>query len=279
MRKKPDVAIIIGSMKCGTTSLFDYLSLHPEICPSKPKEPEFFSEKQNHKKHVKSYWDLWPTFEKQRHSVLLEGSTGYTKQPYESNVAHKIYKTKINPYFIYIIRNPYDRIESHATHRNKTINIFNKRIQENMIDITKYYYQIRFYERYFSKSQIKVLTLEQLQEEPDKCLNDLFDFLNIQRIEIKHKNIHSNKTRGTSKKPLKAIIKNPKLKFAKKFYDKSPKSAKKIIKGFEKSLATFSDPNVKLSKTERDYIHEMLYDDMISLQKNYGIDVARWGFR
>ena len=32
-------AIIIGAMKSGTSSLFHYLSQHPNVCPSKPKEP------------------------------------------------------------------------------------------------------------------------------------------------------------------------------------------------------------------------------------------------
>ena len=36
-------ALIIGAMKCGTTSLFYYLSQHPEICSCREKEPEFFT--------------------------------------------------------------------------------------------------------------------------------------------------------------------------------------------------------------------------------------------
>ena len=37
---KPDhFAFIIGAMKSGTTSLFEILSQHPQVCPSKIKEP------------------------------------------------------------------------------------------------------------------------------------------------------------------------------------------------------------------------------------------------
>jgi hypothetical protein len=36
-------AIIAGSNKCGTTSLFHYLSDHPQICPSRRKELLFFA--------------------------------------------------------------------------------------------------------------------------------------------------------------------------------------------------------------------------------------------
>jgi len=34
--------VIIGAMKCGTTSLHHYLNLHPEISMSKQKELDFF---------------------------------------------------------------------------------------------------------------------------------------------------------------------------------------------------------------------------------------------
>ena len=35
--------LIIGAMKCGTTSLHDYLGKHPDIFVSKVKEIHFFS--------------------------------------------------------------------------------------------------------------------------------------------------------------------------------------------------------------------------------------------
>ena len=42
--------IIVGGLKCGTTSIHHYLGLHPEIHMSKPKELNFFVEELN--------WDL-----------------------------------------------------------------------------------------------------------------------------------------------------------------------------------------------------------------------------
>ena len=35
--------LIIGAQKCGTTSLYNYLSYHPDIIGSKPKEVDYFS--------------------------------------------------------------------------------------------------------------------------------------------------------------------------------------------------------------------------------------------
>ena len=52
--KKPNL-IIIGAMKSGTTSLHNYLNLHPEIYMSKKKETDFFSKylKSNIDKYLK----------------------------------------------------------------------------------------------------------------------------------------------------------------------------------------------------------------------------------
>src|SRR3954454_2741624 len=42
--------VVIGGLKCGTTSLHHYLNLHPQIEMSRPKELNFFVEELN--------WDL-----------------------------------------------------------------------------------------------------------------------------------------------------------------------------------------------------------------------------
>ena len=34
---------IIGAMKCGTTSLFDFLTSHPDVCAPRNKEPHYFT--------------------------------------------------------------------------------------------------------------------------------------------------------------------------------------------------------------------------------------------
>jgi hypothetical protein len=83
-------AIIIGAMKCGTSSLYSYLQNHPEICPAIIKEPEFFSENQGHGVQVDNYNDLW-SFDCSVHKYTLEALTGYTKYPLEPNVPKNIF--------------------------------------------------------------------------------------------------------------------------------------------------------------------------------------------
>lgn len=91
--------LIIGSMKCGTSSLFSYLSGHPEICHSRKKEPEFFSKNKAPQLNKEKYSDLWQ-FDKNVHKYVTEASTGYTKYPTKVDIPKRILDFGIRPKFI-----------------------------------------------------------------------------------------------------------------------------------------------------------------------------------
>ena len=78
--------IIIGGLKCGTTSIHHYLGLHPEIQMSKPKELNFFVEELN--------WDLgldwYASRFDDRFEVRGESSPHYTNLPRFEGVAERI---------------------------------------------------------------------------------------------------------------------------------------------------------------------------------------------
>lgn len=113
--KIKNFALIIGAMKCGTTSLYNYLAQHPEISACTYKEPSFFSTESNWSKGFEWYYDLW-NWDKNRHKIALEASTSYTRIHEYSNAAEKIAAVDKNFKFIYIMRNPIKRIESHYTY-------------------------------------------------------------------------------------------------------------------------------------------------------------------
>ena len=52
---KKNFALIIGAMKSGTTSLFYYLTEHPEIAEAKDKEPHFFADDDKFAKGMDNY--------------------------------------------------------------------------------------------------------------------------------------------------------------------------------------------------------------------------------
>jgi hypothetical protein len=73
-------AIIIGAMKSGTTSLFEYLAGHPMLAPCREKEPDFFARDERWRRGRSWYEGLWrpaPPAD----GFALEASTSYTKLP------------------------------------------------------------------------------------------------------------------------------------------------------------------------------------------------------
>lgn len=107
--------IVIGAMKCGTTTLFAHLARHPEIAGSRVKEPEFFSEHQGHGVDVDRYEELWD-FDPATHRYCVEASTGYMKYPVEMSVPDRLLEAGIEPRFLYVVRDPIDRMESQFNH-------------------------------------------------------------------------------------------------------------------------------------------------------------------
>src|SRR4051794_4150382 len=104
--------IIIGGLKCGTTSIHHYLGLHPDVQMSKPKELNFFVEEPN--------WDLglhWYTARfADRHPVRGESSPHYTNLPRFSGVAERIQRHCPDTKLLYMVRDPIKRILSHWVH-------------------------------------------------------------------------------------------------------------------------------------------------------------------
>jgi len=238
-------AIIIGSMKCGTTSLFRYLVQHPDICGSDPKEPQYFSDPDNYSKGLSNYLDLWKFDDRK---ILLEGSTNYTKYPAFSGAPEAINDYNINPVFIYMVRNPFHRIISHYNHKvrnNDPCSI----LDEHLINTSNYYLQLKQYKRFFPDEDIKVIDFNEFIDNTDSVVNGIFKFLGLKTLTVDTSKVH-HKTSSN---------------IFSSYY-------RKIVKGNSHELKS------ELTSGEYNHIKELLRPDMSKLSKEYNIDVSRWGF-
>ena len=198
---------IPGAAKSGTTTLHELLNLHPEISMSKVKEPVFWNNK-NFEKYIEQDWLNYKKLFVEKSKIYGESTTSYM---YYNSFIDNINKNyKKSPKFIFILRNPIDRYNSHfwwmkglGLEKNKIKNVLNIESQINFEEYDYYpknYFQFGLYSKWiqrfidnFGLENIKVITFEKLISNRLDTINSCFDFLGLKKLEsIPEKN--SNKT-------------------------------------------------------------------------------------
>lgn len=266
---KKAYVMIIGSMKCGTSSLFDYLKDHPNIAPSKEKEPEFFSENQGHGTSEKEYTNLY-SFDPNKHKYVLEASTGYTKFPMEENVPKNISEYGINPRFIYVVRNPFDRIVSHFNFKKVDDSWSHSINAKHLINCSNYHLQLSRFREFFPKESFLLLDFDELIKSPEKVLKKVYAFLELEPSYFPEEYAVKNKTNN--------------IKWKEKEIKNKYKNVLRFIPGRYKGKVTrkltmmFPPQKHVLSKSQYDMIYDELQESMYLLQEDYGVDVVKWGF-
>jgi len=192
--------LVIGGMRCGTTSLYYYLRQHPEIFLSRVKETHFFSSRNFlpvAKKHfwikspLEKYADLFKNASTEK--AIGEVCTTYL---YVAQSARRIYNYLPNVKLIAIIRNPVDRAYSHFNHRrqlglepikdfSEALSAEKERIRQGLgmvwyyQDTGFYYSQLKRYFDAFPREQIKVCLFEELQSNPSALMKKIYSFLEV----------------------------------------------------------------------------------------------------
>ncbi|MEL7354081.1 MAG: sulfotransferase [Cyanobacteria bacterium J06560_5] len=279
--------LIIGAMKCGTTSLFNYLAEHPQVAPSKAKEPNFFTHDKSWKKGISHYRTLWD-FDPAIHQTALEASINYSKVPRLPNAAKRIYQMaqqeSVNFKFIYIIRDPIERIISHCTHdlEEQWSVRYNHPIVCGIpypaIEISKYAMQLSEYSQRFPAENILLLQADELRLNPQRVLNTVCAFLDIDTA-FKFHNIKKqhNPSKG---KPvtnrfwpkMDKYVASPMIRYLPRHL-RSP--AMSMLRGW------FSTGQIQqkfqISEQQRKFILEELHSDIQELHSQYEINVSQWG--
>lgn len=177
------VFLTIGAMKCGTSSLHQYLDLHPEIYMSRVKELDFFLTTESFAKGL----DWYRRQLRGPGTVRGESSPNYTKYPHFEGVPERIASTLQDPKMIFVCRDPIRRTVSHYVH-----NVWDGRerrpFEEAMDDLgesniyvttSRYAYQLDRFRAHFDDELFLVLELEHLSQSPREVLPQVFAFLGV----------------------------------------------------------------------------------------------------
>jgi hypothetical protein len=105
--------VIIGAMKSGTSSLYQWLARQPELALPAVKEPHFFSRDEVWERGLGWYCGLFPDAPGK---LLGEASTTYTNPDHCLAAASRLAKLVPEARLIYLLRHPVERMRSHYRH-------------------------------------------------------------------------------------------------------------------------------------------------------------------
>jgi hypothetical protein len=270
--------IIIGAMKCGTTTLHHHLNLHPQILMSREKELDFFVSKRKWERGIEWYKSHFVGEAK----IYGESSPNYTNYPCWTGVPEKMYSIVPEAKLIYILRDPIERIISNYIHQyaarkesqplNKALSDYDNNVY---ISRSKYYTQLEQYLQYFPETNILVITLEDLSSQPHKTMENVLDFLGLD------KSLNFN---PTPQKLHRSIFKRRKSQWgevlSRSFMKKTIKKMPPEIRyNFEKIFyLPFSQKVEKptLDEKLRERLIDYLLEDINRLRNYTGRDFKEW---
>jgi hypothetical protein len=278
--------MIIGAQKCGTSTLFRILKSHPFLVGSRRKETNFFSLSTDWRKGLPEYERL---FEPKEGALYFEASPTYTFYPggHFSDVLEEKYPIRnyrvwadifdYNPKmkFIYLVRNPRDRIVSSYMHHYERgfidMGIDDAiRRDRGFIDVSRYYTQISPYIRTFGAENVLIVDFEDLVRSRDAVLQKISKFLAIDfEAFSNYQEVHSNRSIGRTKRHHK--LDNPSLlqRAIRKFL---PTLWKKLKDNSKRSFG--SKPT--LTPESEEMIINMLELDVRELQGLMKKDLGAW---
>ncbi|MEZ5897350.1 MAG: sulfotransferase [Parvularculaceae bacterium] len=172
--------VIIGAMKCGTSTLHAQLAAQPGFFMSEPKEPNFFSDDDVYARGEAWYRGL---FAEAPAGVLRgESSTHYTKLPTYPKTIERLAALIPDAKFIYVMRHPVDRLVSHYIHEWTQGVIkcpLDTAIEEHpeLVEYSRYAFQLEPFVARFGKERVLPVVFERMTAAPDAELKRIAAFL------------------------------------------------------------------------------------------------------
>lgn len=184
--------IIIGSAKCGTTTLADVLANHADCCFSQPKEVAFFSRDENYSRGWEWYRQAFSHYRGEK--LIGEATPNYSNIPSSPNCAKRIYEFNPEMSIVFIARHPYKKLISlwrmahfltdfvGHEYAKQGFEPFIRHLQKrySVLDNCKFNFQLQAYRDFFADDKIKVLFLEDWAKNPEAEALMLCQFLGLE---------------------------------------------------------------------------------------------------
>ena len=174
--------LVIGAAKAGTTSLYHYLRVHPQVFMPATKELNFFVESAGWRKG-RSWYER--QFAAAGDAVAVgEASPNYTKHPLFAGVPGRIARLLPEVRLIYLVRHPVERFRSgylDEVRRGRQRNPIEAALATNpsILAASRYAMQLEQYLEHFRRDQLLVVRSEELKQDRAAALSRVHAFLGV----------------------------------------------------------------------------------------------------
>ena len=262
--------VVIGAMKCATTTLAVQLAAQEGVFISDPKEPNFFSNDEIYAKGTPWYEAL---FDGASGCTLVgEASTHYTKLPTYPDTLARFRSALPDVKLIYVMRHPIDRVVSQYMHewsQRLVSGPIDDELASNpwIVDYGRYAMQVRPWLDAYGPHRILPVFNERLRAEPQGELERVCAFLGYAGkpawVDAGDQNVSGERMR---KSPFRdAMLNAPGLKQIRRGL--VPKS----VRDRAKSLWRMKE-RPELSPAVRGMLETLYDDDLRELSSMLGLD-------
>ncbi|WP_330203107.1 sulfotransferase domain-containing protein [Cyanobacterium sp. DS4] len=264
----------IGPQKTGSTWLNKVLACHPSISlPSGTKETMFFDLYYN--KGLDWYRDYFSTTD--GHKII--GEIGPSYFDFEKSI-ERIYAINSDCKIIISLRNPISKaISLHRHHLNKgrVSNQFKEAIEKMPRIITSGHYAEyipRWLDKFTSK-QVKLILLDDIQDNPQQVWQEVCQFLQISIIDLPIIASEKINSQMMSKYPwLAKIASEVAIKMREYKLHNLVEKLKDL--GLQKIYTGGEERIIPLSDQEYDYLLELYESDIVFVENLMSKDLSHW---
>lgn len=300
---------VIGAAKSGTTSIYNWLSQHPDIYMSPVKEPNFFSDDidaskfrksfkaalKNQYRHylkkgcanslfIRDYGEYVALFKGTKNEKALgEASNSYL---YSASAACNIKARIPDAKILVCLRNPADRLLSHyhmevkagvtdlpfreAVEKDINLNKKGWGLSSMYIELGLYYEQLKRYLDVFPREKIMIFKYEEL-DRPEMLLPQIFSFLEVDPAF----QVNTKERANVSAEP--RLIHLNHLLYKTRLHQFLSEITPDLIKPYLMGLY-FSDNNNKLrmSNEFKKYAMGFYREDLKRLSELIELDISDW---
>ena len=294
--------IIAGTSRAGTTSVFNYLARHPQICPA-DKETRFFldagyplsSKKRYEGNSPETYWSLFQSGPQE--NWRFEATPDYL---YSGNSAGAIHQTLSNVRLIFILREPISRLASwyrfarnmgelpsnmtfdgYVAIQRKNGDVFSDLRRHPAfyaLQHGRYSLYLRRYFELFGEQSIHVLFYEELRRDPLAFMGSICRSVSIDeayfrgyRFDVINKgcdvrSLYLHRTYTAGKERIGKLVQyTPRLRLL--------RHIRRSIDAAYERLNVTSDKGWSMSRSTSDFLSSYYSDEIVRLTKMLGTEV------